>query len=345
MKQDNHSHDIPPKKIKRHWSDWLPLGVVVSFIILLTFLAMSITATTVDNFLTLSMGYFFTLFSLFKLLDLRAFVAGYREYDLVSKAWPSWAYLYPFLELWLGALYLSDNASLPVHVVTIIISLLTCLSVGLSMRKKQSLHCACLGTILKVPLTTISIAEYALMALMAVFMLTVANTTTQPSALRVYDQYAQLYGEAYDKEFLHEMVDHHEGAIAMAAIVTSRTAHQELTEFAQAIDTAQQTEIQQMKSWQTSWNYQETHMHEDTSMHDHMSEMTDTLKDLTANEFDSRFLELMIEHHQSAIDMAISGTTNAAHDELRNLSQKIVLDQTKEIAQMRQWQSDWGYVN
>jgi uncharacterized protein (DUF305 family) len=53
----------------------------------------------------------------------------------------------------------------------------------------------------------------------------------------------------------------------------------------------------------------------------------------------------MIEHHQSAIDMAISGKTNAFHSELITLTQGIVTAQSKEITQMKQWQKDWNYVN
>jgi uncharacterized protein (DUF305 family) len=255
--------------------------------------------------------------------------------------------MYPFFELWLGALYLSNNASLPIHVITITISLITCLSVFISMRKKEELHCACLGTILKVPLTTISIAEYALMAVMAGFMIVggTSSSTVTTQTHRNFDQYSQLYGEEYDKSFLHEMVDHHQGALDMAAFVASRTAHQELTEFAKSIDETQRAEISKMQSWQTDWGYQAKHRHSDMTMHDHMNEMSSSLKNLSGNEFDGRFLELMIEHHQGALDMAISGETNASHEDLRKLTRQIVLTQTKEIAQMRQWQLDWGYIN
>ncbi len=51
----------------------------------------------------------------------------------------------------------------------------------------------------------------------------------------------------------------------------------------------------------------------------------------------------MIEHHTSAIDMAKPGSANAQHQEVKDLSSAIVADQTKEIAQMKQWQKEWGY--
>ncbi len=45
------------------------------------------------------MASFFLVFSFFKLLDLRGFVDAYRSYDLLAKAIPGWAMVYPFVEL------------------------------------------------------------------------------------------------------------------------------------------------------------------------------------------------------------------------------------------------------
>jgi uncharacterized protein (DUF305 family) len=72
-----------------------------------------------------------------------------------------------------------------------------------------------------------------------------------------------------------------------------------------------------------------------------MGNMTEELKSLSGNAFDLKFLELMIEHHQSAIDMAQPGIKNAKHQEVKDLARAIVDAQSKEIAQMKQWQKDW----
>jgi uncharacterized protein (DUF305 family) len=66
---------------------------------------------------------------------------------------------------------------------------------------------------------------------------------------------------------------------------------------------------------------------------------------MTGDVFDKLFIAAMIEHHQSAIDMAVSGKTNAYHTELITLTENIVTAQSKEITQMKQWQKDWGYAN
>lgn len=83
-----------------------------------------------------------------------------------------------------------------------------------------------------------------------------------------------------------------------------------------------------------------------TTDHNTMS-MVDMNKELagkTGDEFDKAFLEMMIVHHQGAIDMANLATTRAKHDEVKTLSQEIIKAQNKEITDMRQWQMDWGYM-
>jgi uncharacterized protein (DUF305 family) len=74
-----------------------------------------------------------------------------------------------------------------------------------------------------------------------------------------------------------------------------------------------------------------------------MSDMTASLKNKTGDEYDRAFINYMIDHHQSAVDMANLSAENAKHDEIRQLSNDIVAAQEKEISRMHQWQMDWGY--
>lgn len=75
-----------------------------------------------------------------------------------------------------------------------------------------------------------------------------------------------------------------------------------------------------------------------------MSRMTDSLKNKTGDEYDKAFIEHMISHHESAVDMAKLSATNAKHDEIKTLSNNIIESQSGEIDQMKQWMVDWGYV-
>lgn len=72
-----------------------------------------------------------------------------------------------------------------------------------------------------------------------------------------------------------------------------------------------------------------------------MQDMIQTLKGKTGDEFDKTFTDLMIEHHQGAIDMANLVKTSAKHQEIKDLAEDIISAQTKEIEMMRQWQQDW----
>ena len=169
----NHSHDseagftIP----KTPWTDWLPLIVVIGYIIGLTVITSVLTGVSLFNVLSYSMGYFFVIFSLFKLINLSGFAMGYHEYDIISKHWYGWGYVAPFVELLLGILYLLKVDNPILHLTTIIFSIIIVIGVGIKLAKKETFICACLGTVLKVPLTKVSLVEYLFMALMAVPML------------------------------------------------------------------------------------------------------------------------------------------------------------------------------
>lgn len=60
-------------------------------------------------------------------------------------------------------------------------------------------------------------------------------------------------GDEFDKAFLSEMIMHHEGAVEMAEAALQNAKHDEIKIMANAIISAQTTEVQQMKDWQRSW--------------------------------------------------------------------------------------------
>lgn len=164
-----------------------------------------------------------------------------------------------------------------------------------------------------------------------------------------YKEYAALKGEDYDRLFIANMIAHHQGAVDMAELALTSAKHQEIKDLSTAIVSAQKAEIKDMISWQAQWGYPassgEMMMdHSSMGMMDDMYGMTESLKDLSGDAFDKQFIASMIEHHQSAIDMAVSGKTNAFHSEVITLTENIVKAQSSEITQMKQWQKDWGYT-
>ncbi len=60
-------------------------------------------------------------------------------------------------------------------------------------------------------------------------------------------------GDEFDRAFLAEMIVHHEGAVEMAQLALTNAKRQEIKDLSQAIISAQNTEIAQMKGWLTQW--------------------------------------------------------------------------------------------
>lgn len=56
---------------------------------------------------------------------------------------------------------------------------------------------------------------------------------------------------------------------------------------------------------------------------------------------DESFIEMMIPHHQDAIDMAELALKKAQHPELKALAQSIIQDQDREIKEMKTWYQQW----
>jgi len=119
------------------------------------------------------MGLFYIVFSFFKLLDLKGFPESFKMYDPLAKVLPVYGWLYPFIELGLGLLFLLRVEIEVALIVTIIILGITTIGVTKSLLNKKSIRCACLGTALKLPMTEATFIENAIMLIMAFWMLSI----------------------------------------------------------------------------------------------------------------------------------------------------------------------------
>jgi len=113
------------------------------------------------------MGFFLVVFALLKLFDLPGFADGFQMYDLLAKRFRPYALLYPFLELALGLAYLAFWQPTAVYLATVILLGFGALGVINALRLHLDVECACMGTILKVPLSTVALIEDLSMAIMA----------------------------------------------------------------------------------------------------------------------------------------------------------------------------------
>lgn len=116
------------------------------------------------------MGFFLVIFALLKLFDLPGFADGFQMYDLLAKPFRPYALAYPFIELALGLGYLAFWRPAAVYAATVIVLGFGALGVIRSLARGLDLQCACMGNILKVPLSTVALTEDLGMAAMAAVM-------------------------------------------------------------------------------------------------------------------------------------------------------------------------------
>ncbi len=117
------------------------------------------------------MAGFFIVFSFFKFLDLKGFAHSFAMYDLFAKQWKGYGFIYPFLELGLGIMYLTAIHLTGTHVATILIMGFSSIGVIRNMLSPHQVQCACLGTVFKLPLGRVTLVEDLLMVAMAGTML------------------------------------------------------------------------------------------------------------------------------------------------------------------------------
>jgi len=173
---------------------------------------------------------------------------------------------------------------------------------------------------------------------------------------------------AADLSFAQQMIVHHQGAVEMADLAPSRAANQQVKDLAIKIKAAQAPEIEQMTGWLTLWGAaMSTSTAASTTSDDGMGGMnhggmagTGTsgamstgatgmampgmmsdaqMQELTAAtgaEFDRLFLQLMIVHHQGALEMAGTEIADGSNPAAVALAESIKSSQSAEIAQMQQ---------
>lgn len=153
-------------------SNYRPLIVLISAILLGAF---ALESGHPDfqwvHFTNYFMGLFFLLFAMFKLFDLNGFADGFQMYDLIAKKERRYAYVYPFIELALGLLYLGEHVLVLTNLITLVVMSVSAVGVIKSVTGGMKIKCACLGTVLSVPLSTVSIVENVGMGIMATVML------------------------------------------------------------------------------------------------------------------------------------------------------------------------------
>lgn len=149
-----------------------PLLLIVAFIAGVSLLV-QYPFTTFSGMLWMRhfMAGFFLVFSFFKLLNIEGFASSYQMYDLVAEQWRPWGYIYPFIELGLGILYLVNLAPVVTNIITLVVLGVSSIGVIKSNLDKRKIKCACLGDVFNLPMSTVTIVEDLTMVAMAGWML------------------------------------------------------------------------------------------------------------------------------------------------------------------------------
>ncbi len=152
---------------KTWFQTYLPLLLIVGIISLVSFHSIRNSSDWMLNF----MAGFFIVFATFKLFDLKGFQSAYGTYDLLAKAYPTYGLVYPFIELALGFAFLFRYQITFTLYTTIAVMTVGSLGVIQALRNKQAIRCACLGTSLNLPMSTVTLMEDLVMVIMSVAML------------------------------------------------------------------------------------------------------------------------------------------------------------------------------
>ena len=160
---DTHS-DVTVKvsKIKQLKPLFIILGYIFITSILLNYKDWNSTNAMLDF-----MGLFYIIFSFFKILDIKGFSMSFRMYDPIAKQVPIYGYIYPFIEVLLGMMFLIRFEINIALILTIIVLGITTIGITKVLVNKRSIKCACLGTTLNLPMTEATFIENALMMIMA----------------------------------------------------------------------------------------------------------------------------------------------------------------------------------
>ena len=148
-----------------------------------------------------------------------------------------------------------------------------------------------------------------------------------------------------DVDFLQGMIIHHQQAIVMSNMAENRTNNKVILELAKRIEVSQEDEINFMGSWLKERDEYETKI----NSHNHMDHMhikmvgmaskiqLDKLEMSDSSDFDRLFLQLMIAHHDGALEMVkeLKKYPGSAYDPILNeFVSDLVNDQGIEIERM-----------
>lgn len=148
---------------------YLPLGILFC-LAMIEALAISLAKKSFDHWMMHLMGLLFCQFAFLKLIHLKQFQEGFAKYDLITRKIASYALYYPFIELFLGLLFLANLFIKEASFLALILAMIGIISVLVALKNKLDVKCVCMGTVLDIPLTKVTLFENVVMGAMAFYL-------------------------------------------------------------------------------------------------------------------------------------------------------------------------------
>lgn len=170
-------------------------------------------------------------------------------------------------------------------------------------------------------------------------------------------QGAKTTDAPYDLHYIDMMIEHHQMGINMAKMAQNKASHAELKDLATKMVEDQQKDSDQLQKWRDEWyagQPKSDHMNmPGMSKSDHakmkgMSGMNMQQMDMSkleaasGNDFDLMFIDMIVPHHQMAIDMSRDALKKAQHAPLKSFARTTIDKQQKEKTQLSKRRAAWG---
>lgn len=182
-----------------------------------------------------------------------------------------------------------------------------------------------------------------------------SSTSTESSAGAESSDESAEFDNA-DVTFVHGMIPHHRGALAMAQMADGRAEDPRVTGLANRIEAAQEPEIETMTGWLEEWGEPLPEETDDstgsmdhgsmdmggTGMEGMSTEDMAALEAASGPEFDRMWLEMMVIHHRGAVEMAQTEIAEGSNADAVALAEEIADSQAAEIEEMETLLAELG---
>ena len=137
-----------------------------------------------------------------------------------------------------------------------------------------------------------------------------------------------------DASYVEMMAMHHQHGIEMAKMAVEKAQRNDVKDFARRTIEGQQKDLDELKKLQQTLKSDSGKGMHPSMMESESKRMMDKLQATTGDGFDTTFIDLMVSHHQEAIDMS-SPVTRFKSAEVQTLARKTIEMQRNEIRELQ----------